>query len=43
MKEFLVGREIAMCELDEPGLELDIDRPEDYENALRMWFESEIR
>ena len=37
MKEFLTGREITVCELDDPGLDLDIDRPEDYENALRMW------
>jgi molybdenum cofactor cytidylyltransferase len=43
MKEFLAGREVAMCELDEPGLDLDIDRPEDYENALRMWSNAEIR
>jgi hypothetical protein len=41
MKEFLAGREIAMCELDEPGLDLDIDRLEDYENALRMWSNAE--
>ena len=27
-------RRIALCELDDPGLDLDIDRPEDYENAL---------
>jgi molybdenum cofactor cytidylyltransferase len=40
MKEFLAGREIAMCELADPGLDLDIDRPEDYENALRMGAES---
>jgi molybdenum cofactor cytidylyltransferase len=37
MKEFLSGREIGLCELDDSGLELDIDRPEDYERALRLW------
>jgi molybdenum cofactor cytidylyltransferase len=37
LKEFLAasaGR-VALCELDDPGLDLDIDRPEDYEQALR--------
>ncbi len=38
LKEFLVARpdEVAFCELDDPGLELDIDRPEDYDKALKM-------
>ena len=37
LKEFLAGspRQVALCELDDPGLDLDIDRPEDYRNALR--------
>ena len=38
MKEFLVAqdRQVALCELDDPGLELDIDRPEDYEAARKL-------
>lgn len=34
--EFLRGRQIALFESDEPGLDLDLDRPEDYEAALRL-------
>lgn len=38
LKEFLAAhaRQIALCELDDPGLDLDIDQPEDYEHALRI-------
>jgi molybdenum cofactor cytidylyltransferase len=38
LKEFLVARpqELALCEVDDPGLELDIDRPEDYDRAVDM-------
>lgn len=38
LKEFLaaLGRPVALCELDDPGLELDIDRPEDYEAARKL-------
>lgn len=38
LKEFLEARscEIASRELDDPGLDLDIDRFEDYENALAL-------
>jgi molybdenum cofactor cytidylyltransferase len=38
LKEFLTAnpRELAHCELDDPGLDLDIDRPEDYEKAVRF-------
>jgi molybdenum cofactor cytidylyltransferase len=37
LKEFLSGssRKVAFCELDDPGLDLDIDYPEDYRNALK--------
>jgi molybdenum cofactor cytidylyltransferase len=37
LKEFLAGRsrKFAFCELDDPGLDLDIDYPEDYQNALQ--------
>lgn len=36
LKQFLSNREIATFECDDPGLELDIDRPEDYERALTL-------
>ena len=38
LKEFLSAapRPLALCEVDDPGLDLDIDRPEDYARALRM-------
>jgi len=37
LKEFLAAspRKVALCELDDPGLDLDIDRPEDYQRALQ--------
>ena len=37
LKEFLAAspRKVARCELDDPGLDLDIDYPKDYQNALR--------
>ncbi len=39
LKAFLATTpfEIAFCELDDPGLDLDIDRPEDYERAVRCY------
>jgi len=38
LKEFLAAspRKVALCEIDDPGLDLDIDRPEDYQNALKI-------
>ena len=38
LKEFLIARprKAAFCELDDPGLDVDIDRPEDYDKALKM-------
>jgi molybdenum cofactor cytidylyltransferase len=38
LKEFLAAgpEPIALCQLDDPGLDLDIDRPGDYEQALRQ-------
>ena len=36
LKEFLTTREVAGCESDDPGLDLDIDRPEDYQRALDL-------
>jgi molybdenum cofactor cytidylyltransferase len=38
MKEFLAAQDqqVALCELDDPGLELDIDRPEDYARAVDL-------
>lgn len=36
LKEFLQNELVATCELEDPGLDLDIDRPEDYEKALQL-------
>jgi molybdenum cofactor cytidylyltransferase len=36
LKEFLTGQQVAGCECDDPGLDLDIDRPEDYQKALAL-------
>jgi molybdenum cofactor cytidylyltransferase len=38
LKEFLAAEatQVAFCELDDPGLDLDIDRPEDYDKALLL-------
>jgi CTP:molybdopterin cytidylyltransferase MocA len=38
LKEFLVARsrEAALCEVDDPGMEVDIDRPEDYDKAVDL-------
>jgi molybdenum cofactor cytidylyltransferase len=37
LKEFLQVRpeEVALCQVDDPGLDVDLDRPEDYLQALR--------
>ena len=38
LKEFLAARprEVVLCEVDDPGMEVDIDRPEDYAKALEL-------
>ena len=38
LKEFLAAkpRQVALCGLDDPGLDVDIDRPEDYDKALDL-------
>jgi molybdenum cofactor cytidylyltransferase len=38
LKEFLAAEaaQVALCEMDDPGLDLDIDRPEDYKKALLL-------
>ena len=38
LQEFLAARpqKPALCEVNDPGLELDIDRPEDYDKAVDM-------
>jgi hypothetical protein len=37
LKEFLAGSplKVAFCELDDAGLDLDMDYPKDYQNALQ--------
>jgi molybdenum cofactor cytidylyltransferase len=36
LKAFLSGYRTAACEIADPGLALDIDRPEDYASALEL-------
>ncbi|HKS35968.1 MAG TPA: nucleotidyltransferase family protein [Verrucomicrobiae bacterium] len=36
LKEFLHNEIVSTCELEDPGIDLDIDRPEDYEKALQL-------
>lgn len=38
LKEFLAGksRKVALCELEDLGLDMDIDRPQDYQEALKL-------
>ncbi len=36
LREFLSGQPRAFVEIDDPGLDLDIDRPEDYQRALKL-------
>lgn len=38
LKHFLQARPepVAFCELEDPGLDLDLDRPEDYQQALEL-------
>ena len=38
LKQFLSGRSVTLWPCDDPGLDLDIDRPEDYERALALAF-----
>jgi molybdenum cofactor cytidylyltransferase len=36
LKDFLASCDTAYCEMNDPGLELDIDRPEDYQRARKL-------
>ena len=36
LKEFLAGQEVAQCQCNDAGQDLDIDRPEDYQQALAL-------
>ncbi len=40
LKQFLQARApaVALCDLDDPGLDLDLDTPADYEKARRLCF-----
>jgi molybdenum cofactor cytidylyltransferase len=44
LKEFLQARagEVALCPADDPGLEVDLDRPEDYDRALGLAVKQEL-
>jgi CTP:molybdopterin cytidylyltransferase MocA len=39
LKQFLQrpGTESAICDMDDPGLDFDMDTPADYEQALRLF------
>jgi molybdenum cofactor cytidylyltransferase len=37
LKDFLAEMPASYCPLDDPGLGLDIDLPEDYERAIRLY------
>lgn len=37
LKQFLACFSSALCEIDDPGLDLDMDRPEDYQRAVKMF------
>jgi molybdenum cofactor cytidylyltransferase len=37
LNQFLKPLPTATCELDDAGLDLDLDQPEDYEEALRLY------
>ncbi len=41
LKGFLSEHGATLCECDDPGLDLDIDRPEDYRQALALAFPSD--
>jgi CTP:molybdopterin cytidylyltransferase MocA len=36
LKQYVASCETAYCEMTDAGLELDIDRPEDYQKARRL-------
>ncbi|HWH69364.1 MAG TPA: NTP transferase domain-containing protein, partial [Candidatus Sulfotelmatobacter sp.] len=36
LQEFLTAHEVALGEVNDPGLDLDIDQPEDYRRALDL-------
>lgn len=36
LRAFLQNREVALCELDDAGLDLDLDEPKDYAAALAL-------
>jgi CTP:molybdopterin cytidylyltransferase MocA len=36
LKDFLRGQQVAACPVDDEGLELDLDHPEDYARALEL-------
>jgi molybdenum cofactor cytidylyltransferase len=36
LKQFLATYEVDLAECDDPGLDLDLDRPEDYKRALEL-------
>ncbi len=43
LKDFLKDSDRAYCEINDPGLDLDIDHPEDYKRALKLAIEQSSR
>ena len=44
LRQFLEARasEICLIEIDDPGLDLDLDSPADYERALRLSLDDDL-
>jgi len=38
LRAFLKTSRVAVCEVRDPGLDLDLDTPADYETALKLSF-----
>jgi molybdenum cofactor cytidylyltransferase len=44
LKQFLraVAQPVALCEMDDPGLDFDLDQPSDYERAVHLFTKGKI-
>ena len=40
LKQFLAAFPVSHVEINDPGLAVDIDYPDDYQKALRLYFDS---
>lgn len=41
LKQFLEQEDLRLCNLDDPGLDLDIDQPEDYQRAIQLFLQQD--